>query len=182
MNQENFEMQVSSGSLELIPYRADILHRPLEVFDFSEPPFDPEELAKQLVDCMRTNNGIGLSANQVGINARVFAMEGEPAYVCFNPRIVLPGSETVVLEEGCLSYPGLLVKVKRPRDVKVRFQGPDGEIYTKTFTGMSARIFQHELDHLDGVTMLDRANRIHRDQAMKKWKIWKRRNEHLHIV
>jgi peptide deformylase len=71
---------------------------------------------------------------------------------------------------------GLLIKVKRPRDIKVRFNGPDGEIYTKTFTGMSARVFQHELDHLDGITMLDRANRYHREAALKHWKIWKRRN------
>jgi peptide deformylase len=164
--------------MQLIPYKDALLHSELEPFDFSNPPIDPEEFATQLVEFMRNNNGIGLSANQVGLNYRVFAMEGEPAFVCFNPRVVLPGSEQVVLEEGCLSYPGLLIKVKRPRDIKVRFQGPDGETYTQTFTGMSARIFQHELDHLDGITMLDRANRFHRDQALKKWKLRKRR-EHL---
>jgi peptide deformylase len=165
--------------MELIPHTSTLLRTEIEAFDFSNPPVDPAELAQQLVDFMRQENGIGLSSNQVGLNYRAFALEGEPAYVCFNPRVVLPGSEQVVLEEGCLSYPGLLVKVKRPRDVKVRFQGPDGEIYTKTFTGMTARAFQHELDHLDGVTMLDRANRFHRESALNKWKQWKRRNEHL---
>lgn len=163
--------------MELIPYKDDLLHSVLEPFDFNNPPVDPGELATELVEFMRSNNGIGLSANQVGLTYRVFAMEGEPAFVCFNPRVVLAGSNTVTLEEGCLSYPGLLIKVKRPRDVKVRFQGPDGDTYTKTFTGMSARVFQHELDHLDGVTMLERANRHHRESALKKWKIYKRRNE-----
>jgi peptide deformylase len=164
--------------MELIPYKDELLHSVLEPFDFSNPPIDPEELATEMVQFMRDNNGIGLAANQIGHNFRVFVMEGEPAFACFNPRVVIPGNTSVVLEEGCLSYPGLLVKVKRPRDIKVRFQGPDGETYTQTFTGMSARVFQHELDHLDGVTMLQRANAFHRESALKKWKLWKRRNEH----
>jgi peptide deformylase len=165
--------------MKLIPYTDALLHHALEPFDFENPPIDPEVLAQELVDFMRKFDGIGLSANQVGHNFRVFAMEGEPAYVCFNPRLVIHGTEQVVLEEGCLSYPGLLVKVKRPRDIKVRFQGPDGETYTETFTGMSARVFQHELDHLDGITMLDRANGYHKEMALKKWKAWKRKHEHL---
>lgn len=156
-----------------------LLKTSIEAFDFNNPPIDPEELAQNLVDKMRAENGIGLASNQVGLPYRAFAMEGEPAYVCFNPKIVMPGSECIFLEEGCLTFPGLYVKVKRPRDIKVRFQGPDGETYTKTFTGMSARIFQHELDHLDGICMLQRANSIHREQATKKWKKWKKQNEHL---
>jgi peptide deformylase len=163
----------------LVPHTDPILRTPLEAFDFSDPQTDPQSLAEDLVRMMREGNGIGLAANQVGLNLRVFALEGDPAYVCFNPRIVMPGSEQIVLEEGCLSYPGLLVKVKRPRDIKVRFIAPDGETYTKTFTGMTARAFQHELDHLDGITMLDRSNRFHRDSALNKWKKWKRKNEHL---
>lgn len=163
--------------MELVEHTDDILKTELEAFDFNNPPVDPGELAVQLVEFMRNRDGIGLAANQVGLNYRVFAMEGEPAFVCFNPRVVMPGEEQVVLEEACLSFPGMEVKVKRPKSIKVRFNGPDGEVYTKTFTGMTARIFQHELDHLDGIRMIDRANRFHRDQAMKKWKLFKRKHK-----
>lgn len=160
--------------MELVHHNDDVLHTQCEEFDFANPPVDPEELAIQLVEFMRNNDAIGLAANQVGLNYRVFVMEGEPAFACFNPRIVIPGEEVVVLEEACLSFRGMMIKVKRPKVIKVRFEGPDGETYTKTFTGMSARVFQHELDHLDGITMLDRANRFHRDQAMKRWKKFKK--------
>src|SRR4051812_48360605 len=136
--------------MKLIPHTDKLLRTKLELFDFDNPLIDPGELSIQLVETMKSSDGIGLSANQVGLNLRVFAMNSFPEiFVCFNPRVVMPGTEQVVLEEGCLSYPGLIIKVKRPRDIKVRFQGPDGEVYTKTFTGMTARVFQHELDHLD---------------------------------
>lgn len=156
----------------LVEAKHELLKTKLEPYIFSN--LDESELiAEELVKAMRDNGGIGLAANQIGLNHRVFAMEGEPAFVCFNPKVIMPGTELVTLEETCLTFPGLCVKVKRPRDIRVRFQGPDGETYTKTLTGVSARVFQHELDHLDGIDMLRRANRIHREQALKKWKKWK---------
>lgn len=165
--------------MKLVPYTDPILSSVLEPFDFQNPPIDPEQLALDLVKMMQDSKGIGLSANQVGLNYRVFAMDSFPeTFVCFNPRIVIPGTDKVTLEEGCLSYPGLMVKVKRPKTVKVRFQSPSGEMHTKTFTGMTARVFQHELDHLDGITMLQRANGLHRESALNKWKQWKRK-EHV---
>lgn len=169
--------------MKLIPHTNLLLRSSLDAFDFENPIMDPEDLANQLVKMMKDHNGIGLASNQVGLNTRVFALNSFPElFVCFNPRIVMPSTEQIVLEEGCLSYPGLFIKVKRPRDIKVRFQGPDGETYTKTFTGMTSRCFQHELDHLNGITMIERANRIHREQALNKWKQWKRKNEHLLLV
>ncbi len=136
------------------------------------PPFDPIEFAKQLVAFMYEKNGIGLAANQAGVPYRIFAMRGAPEnFVCFNPRIVDASEETVVLEEGCLSYPGLIVKVKRPKSIRVRFETPNGDTLTKQFTGMTARIFQHELDHLDGKVFYNQASRVHRDRAMKNWRL-----------
>lgn len=161
--------------MQLVAHTSEVLHVELEPFNFENPPCDPEELATKLVTFMRDEQGIGLAANQVGLPYRVFAMEGEPAFACFNPRIVITGDELVTLEEACLSYPGLAIKVKRPKVIKVRFEGPDGETYTQTFTGMSARVFQHELDHLDGVTMLNRASAVHKQQALQKWKKFKRK-------
>ena len=140
-------------------------------FDFNNTPFDPIEFSKELVKFMYDSNGIGLAANQVGVPYRIFAMRGQPEnFVCFNPRIVQPSEMQVVLEEGCLTYPGLYVKIKRPQHIRVRFQTPNGDTLTKQFTGMTARIFQHELDHLDGIVFYNKANRFHREQAMKKWK------------
>jgi peptide deformylase len=123
-----------------------------------------------LVKFLYENDGLGIAANQVGFNLRVFAMRGTPEnFVCFNPRIVDKSKETISLEEGSLTYPGLMVKIKRPRHIKVRFQTPNGDVQTKTFTGMTARVFQHELDNLDGIVFYSKANRYHRDKAMKKW-------------
>jgi peptide deformylase len=116
-------------------------------------------------------NGIGLAANQVGVPYRVFAMRAQPQnFVCFNPRIVQPSAEQISLEEGCLSFPGLIVKLKRPRHVRVRFQTPNGDTRTETFIGMSARVFQHEMDHLEGRLYFNQASRYHREIALKKWK------------
>lgn len=145
------------------------LKTPCEAFDFNSPPIDPVELARALVVEMRDFGGIGLAANQLGFKWRVFAMRADPNIVCFNPRIVMPSDEMVYLEEGCLSFPGLIVKVRRPKHIRVRFQTPAGEMTTEMYTGMAARVFQHELDHLDGVLFYDRANRYHREKAFKKW-------------
>jgi peptide deformylase len=161
--------------MQLVTPNDPILTKPCDVFDFSNPPMDPIELAQNLVKTMYDHNGIGLAANQVGIPYRVFAMRGAPEnFVCFNPKLVQPSEMTVTLEEGCLTYPGLLVKIKRPQHIRVRFTMPNGEIVTKQFTGMTARIFQHELDHLDGVIFYKKANLYHREQALKKWKAGQR--------
>lgn len=142
-----------------------------EAFDFSNPPFDPIQYAQNLVKFMYDSNALGVAANQVGTPYRIFAMRGNPEnFVCFNPKIIQPSEAEVLLEEGCLSYPGLLVKIKRPQHVRVRFQAPNGETMTKQFTGLTARIFQHELEHLEGKKFLDKANKFHKDQALRKWK------------
>lgn len=143
-------------------------------FDFSNPPFDPIEFSKILVKTMYEYNGIGIAYNQLDIDGacyRIFAMRSHPEnFVCFNPRIVSSSTNEIILEEGCLSYPGLLVKIKRPENIRVRFQTPNGETLTKQFIGMSARTFQHEMDHLNGIVFYNKANRVHRDKALDKWR------------
>lgn len=157
--------------MQLVRANDPILKNVCEEFDFSNPPFDPIEFSKELIKFMYDNKGIGLAANQIGVPYRVFAMRGTPEnFVCFNPKIVRYSEQQISLEEGCLSYPGLIVKVKRPQHIRCRFQTPMGETLTKQFTGMTARVFQHELDHLDGVIFYNKANRLHREQALKKWK------------
>ena len=154
---------------EIIKGDNPILTTHIPEFDFTNSPDSPFDIALELMKTMNENNGIGLAANQIGKEHRVFVMRGSPEnFVCFNPRIVHMGEEEILLEEGCLSYPNLLVKIKRPKQIRVRFQTPSGNIETKIFDGLTARVFQHELDHLNGIIFYRRANRIHKEQAFKK--------------
>ena len=141
-------------------------------FDF-DSDVDPLDLACDLAETMIHSNGIGLAANQCGLRHRVFVLMADEIITCFNPKIVDFSEEKLYLEEGCLSYPGLLVKIKRPKKVRVRYTEPDGNTITKVFDGITARAFQHELDHLNGTAHISRANRIHREQAFKKWRLLK---------
>jgi peptide deformylase len=147
-----------------------ILSQVMPRFDFDNPVVDPIQLAYDLVESMRHHKGIGLSANQIGLPYRVFAMEAVPALVCFNPKLIDVSSEEIILEEGCLSFPGLGIKIKRPRHIKVRYAEPSGEIMTRKFTGMAARCFLHELDHMDGTKYIDRASFVQKEIALKRQK------------
>jgi peptide deformylase len=141
-----------------------------EPFKFVDPPFEPIQFAHNLVKTMYDGNGICLTGIQVGVAYRVFALRASPEnLVCYNPRIIMPSAEEIRMEETSMSYPGLLVKIKRPQHCKVRFAMPNGEIRTETFTGLTARYFQHCMDFLDGEFFYTKANPIHRQQAFKKW-------------
>jgi peptide deformylase len=157
--------------MQLVDKNDPILTTPCQDVDFQNPPFDLIEFSKELVKFMIDSRGIGLAANQVGFPIRAFAMRASPEnFVCINPKIVHYGEEKVLLEEGCLTYPGLLVKVKRSNVIRVRFNTPNGDTMTKQFIGMSSRVYQHELDHLNGVKFYDNANLFHREQAFRKWR------------
>ena len=152
----------------LIKYPDKILSTPCTPFDFANPPGNPPELAVALISLMNDYKAVGLAANQVGVPFRVFAMRGHPEnIVCFNPKIVSYSEDVETLDEACLSFPGVNVKIKRPKEIKTRFQTPSGETVTMSFSGLTARVFQHELDHLDGIIFFNRANKYHRDKALK---------------
>src|ERR1017187_6364421 len=86
-----------------------------EEWDFAAPPMDASKLSHDLMETLYDAKGLGLAAVQCGIPYRVFAMRGSPEnFVFFNPKIVMPGTELIKLEEGCLSFPGLIVEIKRP--------------------------------------------------------------------
>jgi peptide deformylase len=126
---------------------------------------------------MVAHNGLGLAANQLGIPLRVFAVTGEMPTVVFNPIIVDRREEEVELEEQCLSFPGLTLKVKRSRFIKARFALANGEIITRNFSDMTARIFQHEMDHIDGKTFIGVQEGVKRHFAQKKWEKISRMNK-----
>ena len=160
---------VQPAPLQLVSDDHPLLKTKLEDFDFANPPVDPVTLAQQLTELMIKSRGIGLSANQAGLPYRVFVMGTNPITACFNPRLVDIGEEQVLLDEGCLSYPGLAVKIKRPKNIKVRFTLPNGETTTQKFTGITARVFLHELDHMNGENFISRAGPLAKSNAFKKW-------------
>lgn len=157
--------------MNLLHYNDPALKKKSAAFDFTNPGVDPYQFSQELVKFMYDKNAICVTAPQVGIPYRIFAMRGAPEnFVCFNPRVIMASQQEVRLEEISLTYPGLEVKVKRSQHCKVRFATPNGDIRTETFTGMTARVFQHCMDFLDGVVFYHKANPIHREQALRKWK------------
>jgi peptide deformylase len=141
-----------------------------EDFDFDNPPFDAHVVGKEMIAFMYEKGGIGLAANQIGLKHRMFVMRGHPDrgdFIIINPRIVNTSQEWVLLEESCLSFPGLIVKIKRPRHCRIRFQVVGGGIFTEQFTGITARCVQHEIDHLNGHLFYQRANKYYRDVAFR---------------
>lgn len=156
--------------LTLVKSSDPILSQKTEEFDFVNPPTDPIQLAKDLYETIVDRKGLGLAAPQVGLPYRAFVMYAVPGIVCFNPRIVSFTEEKILMEEGCLSFPNLIVKVKRPRAIRARYTEPNGNVQTVQMDGMTARIYQHELDHLDGITMQKKANPIHLARALNQQK------------
>ena len=155
---------------ELVPNVDPILKIQLNKFDFENPQTDPIELAHTLAQAVIKYEGLGISANQLGLPYRAFAIKAEKIIVCFNPILVDTSADTVYLEESCLSFPNLYVKIKHPRTIKVRYTEPNGNVVTCKFDGMTARVFLHELDHLDGIFHLNRAHPVHLQQAKTRAK------------
>lgn len=127
-------------------------------FDFARPLVDPGEFAHLLARTMVGANGRGLAAPQVGRLVRVFVMKRDAGtnIYAFNPEIIATTGEQSG-EEGCLSFPGLYPRIKRPAQVEVAYVGAQGEPYHRTLIGIDARCFCHEFDHLNGRTILDTA-------------------------
>ena len=121
---------------------------------------DRHHLSRVLVDNMIHHQGIGISANQIGIWERAFAMvrdlENNEVMVCFNPRIIKSYSEEVEMEEGCLSYPELFLKIKRPDKIIVKYEDEDKKTHKIKLQGLASRVFQHEYDHMEGIDFTQR--------------------------
>ena len=139
---------------------------PVETFDDSLA-----RLTEDMLATMRENDGVGLAANQVGRLKRVLVASVEDEdYVIINP-VVSDRSETTERgQEGCLSIPGINVEVDRPTAVTVTGQDASGEPLHIEAQDMLARVLQHEVDHLDGVLILDRTDRQSRKAAMREWR------------
>ena len=147
---------------------------------------DREQLKIDLTESMEKHQGIGLSANQIGIMQRVFIMYSDikkrETMICFNPKIISYSNEKVLMQEGCLTYPGLWLKVKRPDGIEVEYEDEKGKKHEKALFGLECRIFQHEYDHMEGTDFTKKVSRLRLDMGkrrqMKQLKLAKKLSNH----
>ncbi|MFV0431552.1 MAG: peptide deformylase [Alphaproteobacteria bacterium] len=157
-----------------------------EVSEISE---DLKQLASDMLDSMYQQHGLGLAAPQIGSDVRVFVMDceqgqdeeieepqpGKP-YKIFNPVITKASDEVSEYEEGCLSLPNVLQKVERPAKVTLEYLDENGKKQVLEAEGLMATCIQHELDHLNGILLLDHMMPVKRQMTLKKLKKWKKEN------
>ena len=142
------------------------------------PELNREEIKNNLTETMQAYEGIGLSANQIGILERVFVMYDtttlemleKEIIACFNPKIVSESTNKVLINEGCLTYPGLWIKVSRPESIGVEYEDENGEVIKDNLSGLQCRIFQHEHDHMQGSDFTKKVSKLKLDLALKKQK------------
>ena len=143
--------------LELTPNTHPILHERVKP---CSKDLDRREMSRILKENMIHYEGVGLSANQIGISERVFIMmlnmETEETITCFNPRIIKRYDDNVWCEEGCLSFPDEIINVKRPDRIVVKYEDEDKKDHKIKLSGMAARVFLHEFDHLEGIVFTER--------------------------
>ncbi len=155
---------------------AKFLRKKTADFDFSRfTKKEIIELAKKMREIMIATNGIGLSANQLGLNLKVFVVQipktqniaDNKQYIIFNPEIIKFSKEKIIMEEGCLSVPGVYGLVERPEKITIVGQDKNGKKIKIKAWGLLARVFQHEVDHLNGILFIDRTKNIKKIEVSK---------------
>ena len=139
---------------------------------------------------MARYGGIGLSANQVGLPFNMFvlgnhlSLENGLKMACFNPMIVSTSEETIMMKEGCLTYPFLFLSIKRPRKCVVKYTDENGDLKEGNLDGMISRIFQHEYEHMLGRNFTEHVSKFKlkraEEKAKKQFKIWQKQMEARH--
>jgi peptide deformylase len=159
---------------KLVDFYDDGLRKSLPLYNFNDEKAKDRasEIAFSLVSTLEKYQGLGISANQVGLDVRVCAINmGQQIWIMFNPEIIERSQElSTEFSEGCLSYPGLYLKIPRHKKIKVRFQAIGGQFIEQEFDGLTAVCVQHEIDHLDGIVYTSKVSSIKLDQAKRKVK------------
>ena len=134
---------------------------------------DREKFESDMIRLMLDENGMGLAANQIGITKRFFAI-GHSSFdtfqkhaIIWNPHVINSSKEKVIDVEGCLSFKDIFVKVERPKQIEVQYETTQGKTKFAKLDGMESKCFQHELDHLDGITFNKRVSKLRWDMANK---------------
>ena len=143
--------------LQLTPNTHPILHEKMKP---CSEDLDRREMSRILKENMIHYEGVGLSANQIGISERVFVMilhmETQEIITCFNPRIIKKYNDDVWFEEGCLSFPDEIINIQRPNRIVVKYEDEDKKEHKIKLDGFAARVFLHEFDHLEGIDFTER--------------------------
>lgn len=158
--------------MELVYYPNEFLSKKVAEIDIDNLNLDPVELKNEMVEFMLTNNGIGLSANQIGLDAQLFVMgDGkENNSLLINPTVLQHTEEIVIDLEGCLSFPNVFAQVKRPKEILVEYYDEHLEKKRTHLKDYSVKVFLHEYDHLQGITFKDRVSPLVWKMANKKAK------------
>lgn len=129
-----------------------------------------DEIAEEMIETMKANDGIGLAAPQIGLRVRMFVMRKDNGeYIaCINPSFDPVNDETAMMKEGCLSFPELFLNVKRPKTINATYYTTTGSKVEEVLTNLEGRCFQHELDHLDGVTFVKKVSKLSLQMAKKR--------------
>jgi peptide deformylase len=158
----------SIETFDLIPETDPSLREVLPEFDFDNSPINTSDFASSMVETCRKFNGYGLSANQCGFPYRMFVMGAGDQYVAFfNPKVVKTEGE-VHMQEACLSFPGLSLRITRPEKIWVEYQDFNGIKREAHYVGISARCFLHELDHMNGILYTEKAKPMALQSGLKK--------------
>ena len=154
---------------QLVPVTDPILKNPLESCSIG---LDRKELQDRLLSAMEHYQGIGLSANQIGIKERAFIMYSDvkkkEMISCFDPLITEYSEEKIIMDEGCLTWPGLWLKVERSEGIRCVYNDVDGELVQVQMHGLEARIFQHEYDHMEGTNFTQRVSKLKLNMAKRR--------------
>jgi len=144
--------------LKIIKYPNDLLRRKtreVKVEELKSPKV--QRLVFDMAKTMEVEKGVGLAAPQVGSDLRICTIRvGEESYVLINPKIKSSSRKKDIFEEGCLSFPGEFFPVERPLKVKVQARDLEGKKFKIKADGLLARVLQHEIDHLEGILVIDR--------------------------
>lgn len=153
--------------LKLISFNDPLLKKEPELFDFEKE--DAKTISERLFIAMKQTGGVGISANQVGLDMKVFVIGGSglDEKAIFNPELLSVGKEVVTMREGCLSYPGLWLNLTRPTSCVLKYQDENGEEVVEEFGGIPARVILHEYDHMVGQNFTQRASSLKIQRALK---------------
>jgi len=161
---------IRKDKLDLVEPSAEVMHKAPQSFNFQTDGDSAQSIANVLFERMKQLGGVGLSANQVGLDMRVFVMGlDELKIAIFNPIIIKYSKEEEVFNEGCLSYPGIMLAINRPTKITATYQDETGKYVEQDFNGLTARIFQHEYDHMNGTDYTHRVSKFKLDYAKKKF-------------
>ena len=160
--------------MKLIEAPNSWLEKTVKPFDFAE--HNALDIEREMIALMENERGVGLAANQVELDAQILIIqptdlkgyEDNKSFAIINPKITHATQETIIGEEGCLSFPFLYIKVKRPAGLIIECLDSKQKECTIELQGWNARIFGHEYDHLYGINYVDRVSKLKLDMAKKK--------------